>query len=83
MGRLNAFRLAQLLQQRLVDSAVSEHYLRDANLQAAVRRTWEQDAPLMGDLWVESAVSPLSSEHSLGSLAEAGHFDAGLAQQLQ
>ena len=82
MGRLNAFRLAQRLQQRLVDSAVSEHYLRDANLQSAVRRTWEQDAALMGDLWVESAVSPLSSEHSLGSLAEAGHFDAGLAQQL-
>lgn len=82
MGRLNAFRLAQRLQQRLVDSAVSEHYLRDANLQAAVRRTWEKEAPLMGELWVESAISPLSSEHSLGSLAASGAFDPGLSEQL-
>ena len=82
MARLNAFRLAQRLQQRLVDSAAAEHYLRDADLQWTVRRVWQREARLMGDLWVESAVPPLSSEHSLETLVEGGHFDAALAEQL-
>ncbi len=82
MARLNAFRLAQRLQQRLVDSASSEHYLRDPDLQAAVRRIWQREARLLGDLWVESAVPPLSSHHTLETLVAEGHFEAGLAEQL-
>lgn len=85
MARLNAFRLAQHLQSRLVETAVSEHYLRDARLQDVVRRLWSETgkgAGLLGDLWVEGARPPLSSEHTLRSLVEQGHFHPDLAAQL-
>ncbi len=82
MARLNAFELAQRLQQRLVDGATADHYLRDPDLQSAVRQLWTGPARLLGNLWVEGAVPPLSSPHQLKTLTEQGHVHPALTQQL-
>lgn len=84
MARLNALRLADNLRRRVVEAALADHYLRDEQLRQLCDRHWSAPGSgLLGELWVEGAASSLSSPHSLGDLAEQGHFAAGLLQQLQ
>jgi DEAD/DEAH box helicase domain-containing protein len=82
MARLNALKLAQALERRLIDGAVADQYLRDPDLQDGLRQLWKHDGRLLGDLWVEGAQPPLSSEYQLKSLVSQGLFHPELAQQL-
>lgn len=82
MARLNALRLAQALEQRLVDGAVSEHYFRDPAVYQAVGQVWRHQAGLLGDLWVETAAPPKSSDYRLEDLVAEGCFHPELAAQL-
>lgn len=84
MARLNALRLAESLRRRVVEAALADHYLRDDSLREICERHWNLSGTgLLGELWVESAASSLSSPHRLSDLAARGHFSESLLEQLR
>ncbi len=86
MARLNALRLAEALQSRFVDTALSDHYVRDIRLEAILRSCWgdcKEEGGLVAEPWVENAAPPRPSGQSLMDLASQGSFSHELAQVLQ
>ncbi len=86
MSRLNALRLSQVLSERFVDTAMSDHFVRDKNLEEVLRSSWSgprKSGGLTGELWVENAAPPRPSGKNLLDLAQQGSFSLELAQMLQ
>jgi DEAD/DEAH box helicase domain-containing protein len=85
VARLDAIELSRSLENRLVDFSVSSNFLRNEQLEEVCRRIWSGDPDeggLCSDLWVESAIPPRSSDHTLESLAAEGILDRWLTRLL-
>ncbi len=76
-AQIDAIAMSQQIKERLVDLALSDNFVNDADVVMALRSMWE-DTPdnggLVGDLWVEGVFPSVSSDESLQSLAECGVF---------
>jgi hypothetical protein len=82
---VDAVQLVKLAKRRLTDLAISENYLRDDRLSAAVSEIWQgagKKGGLVSDLWVQGAFPPKISEDSLASLAKSKQFPPDLADYL-
>ncbi len=76
-AQIDAIAMSQQIKERLVDLALSDNFVNDADVAKALRLMWE-DTPdnggLVGDLWVEGVFPSVSSADSLQSLTERGVF---------
>lgn len=84
--QLDAVTTQASLRKRLVESALSEAYLRDLDLAAACRYLWESSEDsggLVGQLWVEPIFPPKSSGLSLQQLQQTGAICDRFVAQLQ
>ncbi|HJT56130.1 MAG TPA: DEAD/DEAH box helicase [Ktedonobacteraceae bacterium] len=69
----------------MVDFALDDHFVQDAQLVQACRAIWSgspQAGGLLSDLWVEGAFPAKSSGETLSDLVERGLFDQWLCQHL-
>jgi hypothetical protein len=88
VSQLDALRLIQALQRRLVDFSLDESFVRDESLRRVLRSVWESSPDrggLLSDIWVEAAFgseSVCDRPRNLEELAAAGEFDAELVAQL-
>jgi Lhr-like helicase len=85
LARLDAIHLSDSLQQRLLDFALSDNFLRDASLQEACRTLWlsgPTEGGLAGEIWVEAALPPLTSGKTLPALMQSGALNEQLVKQL-
>lgn len=84
-AQIDAISMSQQIKERLVDLALSDNFVNDADVAKALRGMWE-DAPdnggLVGDLWVEGVFPSVASEDSLQSLAQSGAFATSIKDLL-
>ena len=85
MAQLDALKLADSLQQRMVNFALDDNFVRDGKLAETCRSIW--DGPpdrggLISDLWVEGAFPSKSSQYCLDDLVDLGKFDGELRDVL-
>lgn len=81
---LDALRLARQVKERLLAFALSDHFVRDAALQSALRELWARDdaSGLVSELWVEGAFPAVSSAVTLQDLMRDGQFPSELGSHL-
>lgn len=84
-AQIDAISMSQQIKERLVDLALSDNFVNDADVAKALRTMWE-DIPdnggLVGDLWVEGVFPSVSSADSLQSLGERGLFAPSITDLL-
>jgi hypothetical protein len=83
--QVDALRTRAQMQERLVDIASADAYLRDPILQERVRTVWsgtDGDAGVASELFVEGIFPAASAETSLDALAAAGEIAPALRDQL-
>lgn len=84
--QIDAIRTRANTQERLVDSASANAYLRDPGLQARVRDLWmgaDEDGGCASELFVEGIFPAQDGGASVDRLVEAGLFPADLRDQLR
>ena len=81
---LDALRLAQHVKERLIDFALSDHFVRDPTFQSMLRDLWARDdaAGLVSELWVEGAFPAVASAVTLRDLMDRGQFPTELGMYL-
>lgn len=85
MSELDALRLVELTRDRIVNLAVSENYLRHAEIASSASRIWggpSQNGGLVSELWVQGAYPNELSHDTLDSLATEGIFPQSLRDHL-
>lgn len=85
MSQLDAIALAESVKRRLVDFALSDHFVNDPDLSEICRTIWEGDSAqggLVSELWIEAALQAKSLKTTLADLVDQRIFDAGLCQHL-
>lgn len=82
---LDALKLADSVQRRLVDFGLSDHFVKDAGLREALRELWGTPGAsgLTSELWVEGAFPPKQADETLRDLVNTGEFPGDLAGILQ
>ena len=76
-AQIDAIAMSKQIKERLVDLALSDNFVSDAQIAKALRSMWEntpENGGLVGDLWVEGVFPSVYSDDSLQSLAERGVF---------
>jgi ATP-dependent helicase YprA (DUF1998 family) len=84
-AQIDAIAMSQQIKERLVDLALSDNFVNDADVAKALRLMWEdtpENGGLVGDLWVEGVFPSVSSGDSLQSLAERGLFPPSITALL-
>ena len=85
MSQVDAIALSKAVKQRLVDFALDDHFVKDAQLTEACRRLWSgtpETGGLLSDLWIEGAFPAEAAEESLEMLVKQKIFNAGLCRYL-
>ncbi len=85
MSQINALQVIHAVHRRMVDFALTDHYVRDAQLRAACEAVWGGDlrqGGLGSDLWVEGAFPSKTSEMTLADLVAQAMINPQLAAQL-
>ena len=85
MPVLDALRLRTQIQDRLVEFALNDNYVRDTRISRACERVWRgraKDGGLLGEPWVEASFGSQVSEECIENLAAAGKFNRALAEHL-
>ena len=84
-AQIDAIAMSQQIKERLVDLALSDNFVNDADVAKPLRLMWE-DTPdnggLVGDLWVEGVFPSVSSADSLQSLTDRGVFASSITALL-
>lgn len=85
MALLDAMAMSESVRGRLVELALDDHFIRDAAMREAARDIWSghgDQGGLVGELWVEAAFPPLTSDATLRDLSAQGDFDPKLCELL-
>ena len=85
MAQLNALSLADNLRERMVNFALDDNFVSDAELTEIGRSIWSgapNEGGLVSDMWVEGAFPSKTSAYSLDDLVDEGQFDASLRDVL-
>ncbi|PWS37130.1 hypothetical protein DFH01_09690 [Falsiroseomonas bella] len=83
--QIDAIRTRANIQERLVDSASANAYLRDPDLQARVRDIWlgaDEDGGCASELFIEGIFPAREGEASVDKLVKDGLFSGDLRDQL-
>jgi hypothetical protein len=83
--QIDAIRTREQMQDRLVDIAAADAYMRDPALQARVRQVWrgeDGDAGSASELFIEGIFPAASSGTSIDDLVADGSFAPSLRDQL-
>ena len=85
MGQLDAIKLTNAIQNRMVDFAVDDNFAKDPKLTKIARQIWSgnpENGGLISDLWVEGAFPSEATDLTLDQLAGSGDFNSILSKQL-
>lgn len=85
MGQVDALSLVAKVRRRMVDLAMSDNYIRDSEVLAICRDSWEGPGPgggLVSELWVEGTFPAESSGKNLTDLANEGIIPRRLVEHL-
>jgi len=85
MAQINALSVVNAVRRRMVDFALSDHYVRDEKMRRACEAVWSGPAELGGlgsDLWVEGAFPSKQGPATLGDLVESGIINRRLGRHL-
>ncbi|MFA5264890.1 MAG: DEAD/DEAH box helicase, partial [Opitutaceae bacterium] len=85
MPQINALQVTRAVHRRMVDFALTDHYVRDASLRQACDAVWSGPAESGGlgsDLWVEGAFPSKLDPHPIQHFADNGSIHPPLLDHL-